>query len=345
MAVMVGAAVARDQSRRAAMHSRWAYLRHTGRMAISEPLAARDLATFVAAVETGSVQAAAEELTVTQSAATKRIQSLERRLGVTLLERDRHGVCPTEAGRTLYPDAKEALTLLARAEQRVAAAGAARALRLAASHTIGGFLLPGWLSRLRALAPGIHPQVEVVNSPTVLALVREQRVDIGFVEGEDEDDDLDALPVGLDELVVVIGPRHRWARRASLRAAELAAEPLYAREPGSGTRAVAERRLAGAGIVLEPSLQMASTESLKRAVLDGGFALLSGHAVADEVAAGALRALPVRDVDLHRTLRAVRRRRERPVPAAAQMWRFLAGVAAPVSRADARARPADRRSR
>jgi DNA-binding transcriptional LysR family regulator len=313
----------------------------------SEPLPARDLAAFVAAVEAGSIQGAADALTLTQSAATKRVQSLERRLGVTLLHRDRRGVRPTEAGRTLYPDAKEALAVLVRAERRLAAAGAAQAgtLRLAASHTIGGFLLPGWLSRLRAQIPGLQPQVEVVNSPGVLERVRDRRADVGFVEGDDPLAGLDTMPVGLDELRVVVAPGHRWARRAAVRAAELAAEPYHAREPGSGTRAVAEHRLAGAGVHLAPALQMASTESLKRAVLDGGFALISEHAVEDEVAAGALRALRVRDADLRRTLLAVRRRGERPAPAAAAMWRLLGDAAAPVSRAGARARPAGRRSR
>jgi DNA-binding transcriptional LysR family regulator len=75
-------------------------------MAPSEPLSARDVATFAAAVETGSIQAAADALALTQSAATKRIQRLERRLGVTLLDRGRYGVRPTDAGRSLYPDAK-----------------------------------------------------------------------------------------------------------------------------------------------------------------------------------------------------------------------------------------------
>jgi DNA-binding transcriptional LysR family regulator len=294
-------------------------------MAPSEPLAPRDLAAFVAAVETGTVQAAAEALVLTQSAATKRIQNLERRLGVTLLDRGRHGASPTDAGRTLYPDAKEALAALERAEQRVSAAGAAQArvLRLAASHSIGGFLLPGWLARFRATAPLVQPQVEVVNSPAVLALVRAGRADIGFVEGNDDVGGFEHVPVGVDELAVVVASGHRWARRSSVRPDELASEPFYAREAGSGTRAVAEHRLAEVGTRLVPSLEMASTESLKRAVLDSGFAVLSRLAVAGELSAGALVALPVRGVDLRRTLRAVRRPARTRSRAAADMWRWV----------------------
>jgi DNA-binding transcriptional LysR family regulator len=111
-----------------------------------------------------------------------------------------------------------------------------------------------------------------------------------------------------------------------VRAAELRAEPYCAREPGSGTRTITDQRLAGAGIALRPSLEMTSTESLKRAVLGGGFALLSRHTVVDELAAGALVALAVRDVDLHRVLRAVRRPVEHRAPRAAEaLWRWLDG--------------------
>lgn len=320
-----------------------------------EPLPARDLAAFVTAVETGTVQAAADALAVTQSAATKRIQGLERRLGVALLERGRHGVRPTEAGRVLYPDAKEALAALERAEERVRAAGEARAsvLRLAASHTVGGFLLPAWLSAFRAQHSDVSPQVEVVNSPGVLRLVRAGEADVGFVEGSDDLSGLDRLTVAVDELVVVVAPQHRWARRRSVRPQELASEPFQAREAGSGTRAIAEERLARAGVALAPAVQMASTESLKRAVLDGGFAVLSCHAVATELGAGSLVALPVRGVDLTRELVAVRRAdvsAARPPSAARRLWRWLSErppSSAPAPRAPAADRPrtpASRRS-
>lgn len=297
-------------------------------MSSSEPLSVRDLAAFVAAVETGSIQAAADELDLTQSAATKRVQSLERRLGITLLHRGRSGVSPTDAGRTLYPDAKEALLALRRAEQRVLAAGKAQesSLRLAASQTVGGFLLPRWLSGFRAQAPEVLPQVEVVNSPSVLRLVRDGDAGIGFVEGDDDLAGLQQLPVGTDELVVVVRPGHPWARRSSVRPPELTREAFYAREPGSGTRTVAENRLAAAGTVLAPRLQVASTESLKRAVLDDGFAILSRYAIADELATGTLVALSVRGVDLHRGLIAVRRASGRHPQAAQRLWTWLAAL-------------------
>jgi DNA-binding transcriptional LysR family regulator len=153
--------------------------------------------------------------------------------------------------------------------------------------------------------------------------VRAGEAEVGFVEGNDDLSGLERLRVGVDELVVVVRAGHRWARRSSVRPAELTSEPFYAREPGSGTRAIAEQRLAEKGTALTPSLQAASTESLKRAVLDGGFALLSRHAIASELTSGSLVALPVRGVDLHRDLMAVRRARHRHARTANRLWRWL----------------------
>jgi hypothetical protein len=97
---------------------------------------------------------------------TKRIQSLERRVGARVFDRGRLGVTPTPFGASLYPPVKRALAQLDEVA-RVAADGRERAdsgLRLSASHTIGEFLLPGWLLQFRPLATHVHPQLQVINS-------------------------------------------------------------------------------------------------------------------------------------------------------------------------------------
>jgi DNA-binding transcriptional LysR family regulator len=289
------------------------------------PPSGGDLAAFVAAVDTGSVQGAANALQLTQSAATKRIQALERRLGGTLLERGRFGARPTALGRLIYLPAKQALAQLESVNQAAAAAhaGASVTLRLSASHTIGEFLLPDWLSQFCAAQPDVHPQLEVVNSQGVLDAIRGGRSEIGFVEGLDKLDSLESLTVARDELVVVVATAHRWARRKSIAAHELPSQTYLSREPASGTRAVAAAALRAAGVELTPALQAASAESLKRALAAGGFTLMSRLAISAEQRAGTLAGIPIRELDLGRELRAVRRRRPAATAAARSFWRWL----------------------
>ncbi|HET6506051.1 MAG TPA: LysR family transcriptional regulator [Baekduia sp.] len=289
------------------------------------PLSSGDLVAFVAAFEAGTIHGASDALGLTPSAVTKRVQSLERRTGATLFDRGRLGLRPTASAQRLYPPAKEALAAL-RAAHESLGDGTADGLVLAASHTIGEYLLPAWIAAFRGRDPEVRPRIDVINSPGVLLAVRERRAAIGFVEGRDPLDGLDVLTVQRDEIVAVVAHGHRWESRRSVAARELHDEPWLAREEGSGTRAVAAAALAAAGVTLSPMLEVASTESVKRALRTGGFALLSRLAIAADVRAGTLHALPVRGLDLARELRAVRLRdRHRPRHQTA-FWSFLASL-------------------
>jgi DNA-binding transcriptional LysR family regulator len=294
-------------------------------MSLADPLPGGELAAFVTAVESGTVQGAADALGLTQSAATKRLAALERRVGRRLLERGPRGMAPTQAGRVLYPLAREALAALSRAEAALGGTGAPAApLRIHASRTVGETLLPEWLAAFRAVAPTSLVSVDVTNSEEVLRAVREGLCEIGFVEGPPQGaPDLEELVVASDELLAVVAAGHAWARRRAVPLAALAREPFLAREPGSGTRAVALETLAAAGLELLPSLEVSSAEGLKRAVLGGGFTLLSERVVATELAAGTLAAVPVRGVQLRRSLRAVRRRRPAASGVGRAFWSWL----------------------
>jgi DNA-binding transcriptional LysR family regulator len=297
-----------------------------GSASAANPLAGSELAAFVAAVEAESVHGAADALQLTQSAVTKRIQVLERRVGGRLFERGRFGVRPTELGRTVYPAAKRALEALGSVAELVelSRAHGSMDLRLSASHTIGEFLLPAWLADFRRGRPDVHPQLEIVNSQGVIDAIRENRSEIGFIEGPDSPAGLQALTVARDEIVAAVAAEHLWARRRAVRAGGLVTESYLTREAASGTRAVATAALARAGIELTPAFQAASSESLKRALAGGGFTLISRLAIEAEERAGVLVGLPVRGVELGRELRAIRRRRPAPSPAARAFWRWLA---------------------
>jgi DNA-binding transcriptional LysR family regulator len=289
------------------------------------PLSGSDLVAFVAAMENASVHGAADALRLTASAVTKRIQALERRLDTQLFERGRFGLRPTEAARLLYPEARQALAALQLAEQSVIETHPDKAvtLTLAASHTIGEFLLPGWLVAFRVLETSARAKVEVVNSTGVIAAVRNRQAEIGFVEGLDSLDGLDVVDLHRDHLVVVVARGHRWASRRSIAATDLAGEPYLTREADSGTRAVATAGLASVGVELIPSLEAASTQSIKRALNAGGFALLSALAVETERRAGTLHILTVRGVELARDLRAIRKQRRRLPAASQRFWDWL----------------------
>jgi DNA-binding transcriptional LysR family regulator len=260
--------------------------------------------------ELGSLGRAADRLRIAQPSASKRLATLERRLGLVLVDRTRRGSVLTPAGIVVAGWARRVLDEL---DALVTGAEALRTkrdaeLRVAASMTVAEYLAPAWIGELRAVEPTLYVGLQVTNSERVAELVRSGEVDIGFVESPTAPDGLAARRVATDRLVVVVAPAHPWARRRRpLTPAELAATPLVVREHGSGTRDTVESALAAAGVSLAvPLVELGSTTAVRSAVMAGtGPAVISELAVATELAEGRLVRVDVTDVAFGRTLRAV----------------------------------------
>ncbi len=132
--------------------------------------------------------------------------------------------------------------------------------------------------------------------------MRENRADVGFVEGLDPLDGLEAKEVARDRIVLVVAADHRWAKRRAVNPRELAGGRWISRESGSGTRAVAAEALATVGVELSPDLSLASLEGVKRSLAAGGFALISELALEPDLAAGRLVTLPLKGLEIERSL-------------------------------------------
>ncbi|MFC8268775.1 LysR family transcriptional regulator [Streptomyces cinereoruber] len=267
------------------------------------------LELLLAVARHGSLGAAAREVGITQPAASSRIRSMERQLGVALVDRSPRGSRLTDAGALVTDWARR---IVEAAEAFDAGAQALRGrrdsrLRVAASMTIAEYLLPGWLIALRAERPDTAVSLQAGNSAAVAERLFAGDADVGFVEGLAVPDGLDGVVVAHDRLSIVAAPSHPWARRrAPLDPAELAATPLVLRERGSGTRQVLDAALAAHGGLARPLLELASTTAVKAAAVSGaGPAVLSELAITEELASRRLVAVPVEGVVLRRDLRAV----------------------------------------
>ncbi|MDQ7908036.1 LysR family transcriptional regulator [Phytohabitans sp. ZYX-F-186] len=285
------------------------------------------LRLLVRVAELGSVGQAARAVGMTQPSATKRLGALERRVGLPLLVRTPRGSSLTNDGRVMVD---WSVRLLAAADEFQASLAALREarvaqLRIAASMTVAEALLPGWLHQLRLREPDVRVGLTVVNSTEVARLLLvDESVDIGFVEGPRVPPGLGHRTVGHDELIVVVAPRHPWARRRRpLLAGELAGTRLVVREVGSGTRDTLELALRG----LDPvpaHLALGSNAAVKGAAMAGSApAVLSRYAVEAELATGRLVAVPVAGLSLARTLRAVWPRGRRLTGAAAALLQAI----------------------
>lgn len=291
-------------------------------------LTALDLLVRVA--ESGSLGGAARALEMAQPNASRAIARLERQLGLSLLRRGPTGSQLTTEGEVVVAWAREALSAMERVVLGAESLVAQRAahLQVAASLTIAEYLAPRWLARFRRQRPDLHVRLEVGNSGHVLDLVATGAVPVGFVESPVVPRSVASTTVARDRLVVVVGPGHPWARRrAPVTPEELVAADLVLREAGSGTRETLVRALDRFGIGLgESRLELASTAAVKAAAGEGETAaVLSELAVEAELTTGQLVAVPLVELDLSRSLRAVWLPERRPDGAAAELVRIARG--------------------
>lgn len=279
------------------------------------------LQLLLAVANSGSINGAATEVGITQQAASQRLRALETRVGLALLSRGSHGSRLTESGILL---AQWASKVVEAAEQLDVAIASLRTDRqvevhVAASLTLAEHLVPRWLvafsaGQQRTGAVATRVRLTAENSTSVCQRVLAGQADIGFVEGPSVPAGLRSRVVATDHLVLVTRADHPWARaRKPLTIRELAGTPLVSRERGSGTRGAFLAALdawvsaTGGGMdIAAPAVELSSSAAVRAAVIAGaGAAVLSELAVADDLAAGKLVQVPVPDLNMTRSLRAV----------------------------------------
>jgi DNA-binding transcriptional LysR family regulator len=269
----------------------------------------QSLDLLVEIADAGSIGRAAERVGLSQPGASLRMRALEKRVGVALLERTTAGSQLTAAGSVVVGMARPLLALAADLASGIAVLRREQHDRLdvAASLTVAEYLLPEWLVALHAELPTTTVALQVANSAAVEQLVRDRHATIGFIEGVHTPRRLRSKRVSYDELVVVVGPRHQWARRGRhITARELASTPLVLREQGSGTRETLEQLMEPYGGLAQPALELASTTAIKAAVATGEApAAVSRLAVVNELADGRLLRVEVEDLVMRRSFRAI----------------------------------------
>jgi DNA-binding transcriptional LysR family regulator len=281
------------------------------------PMNLGQLRMFEAVTRTGSFTGAAHRLGVTPPAVSLQIRQLEQAYGVRLFDRVRRRVRLTATGQRLQHYAQRIFALAGEAERALEQTRgfAGSRLRLVASATAAAYYLPPLLTELRRRHPGVGVQLDVGNSQRVRERILNLEGDLGAVGGESSHPDLVFQRLAEDPLVVIVAPGHPWARRARIRLAELGGQELIVREPGSASRQLVERRLSRLGTVVQPSMEIASNEVIKRAVeMGNGVSLLSAAIVRREVEAGHLRAVAVAGERLVRSINLVYHRERRDSP-------------------------------
>lgn len=258
------------------------------------------LRIFVAVAERQHVTQAAQALNLAQSAASHAIAALEARHDTKLFDRIGRRIELTEAGRALLAQARMILAQVERAELVLSEFGSLErgTLTVQASQTIASYWLPRHLVAFRRAYPRIDIRLAIGNTAQVAEAIETGAAELGFVEGAVESAQLVSVPVARDQLILVVGPEHPWARGAGPTARDLLKSDWVLREHGSGTRSVFEQALAQLGVEpahLRIALELPSNEAVRATVEAGlGATAISASVVAPSIESGLLHHVPFR---------------------------------------------------
>jgi len=248
----------------------------------------------------GSISGAADACRVSQPSATKHLQTLEAAVGEKLVERDGRASRLTDAGEIVAAHAARVLDTLQGLEEELAALRGAETgtLALAASTTPGAYVVPSILRCFADRHPGVDVDISIGSSAWVAERVAKREFSLGVAGEVELPDGVRAEPFLDDELVGIAAPRKLRLRRGKAPVDELSRWTLLVREPGSSTRAVAERYLARAGYRPANRWELDSNEAIKRSVAAGlGIGFLSKLVAEGEIRRGELVSFRIEGVE------------------------------------------------
>jgi len=256
-----------------------------------------DIDAFVAVIRNASLSQAAESLGLTQSAITRRVQSLEESLGVELLDRNTKPLKPTAAGLKVFEQCRRVLREVDGLRELVASDTApSGVLRLGVPQSIGEVVLLEALRRLADEYPELRAQVSSGWGSHLLARLENAELDAAvvlFPPSKVFPDDLGATALGRIELCVVVA---RDSEVQAHRLVDCHQHGWVLNPDGCGFRAGLQRALADQGLGLQLNLETFGSELQLGLVAEGrGLGLVPAPALARSRYREQLRVLQLED--------------------------------------------------
>jgi DNA-binding transcriptional LysR family regulator len=227
-----------------------------------------DLSLFRHVVEAGSITHGAGRAHLALAAASTRIRNMEETLGAPLLVRTRHGVTPTQAGRTLLQHAR---TMLGQAERLredlgAYAGGVAGQVRVLSNTNALTEFLPEALSSFLASHRNVSVDLEERLSDEIVGLIAEGVGDIGVVAGTVNAGRLTTYPFRSDRFVLVVAREHALAKKTKIAFAEVLDHDFIGLDRASAIQRFLGAKANGVGRALKLRVQLRSFDAVCRLV-------------------------------------------------------------------------------
>ena len=286
------------------------------------------LKVFCDLAETESFTKAAQINSVTQSAVSQQISSLERQFKSLLIERSKKKFRLTREGEVLYDYSKQIIqtydALFSKLQEiKDIISGT---IRVATIYSIGLHDLPPYLKKFLKAYPTVKVHVEYRRSNQVYEDVLGNVVDLGLVAYPTREPKLEIVPLRKDMLVLITHPQHPLAKMKSVPLKEIAGQKFIGFESDIPTRRAIDRTLKEKDVSIQLVMEFDNIETVKRAVeIDAGISIVPRGTITQEVSKQTLAEIKIEDAEVYRPLAAIYKKNKVLSPAMKQFLNILKG--------------------
>lgn len=237
------------------------------------------LSVFESVSRHGSFTRAAEELYMAQPTVSVQMRKLTETIGLPLFEQIGKKIYLTDAGRELQAVCRDMFQTLGRAEDTFSNLRGLKAgrLRLAVSTT-GKYFAPRLLAEFVKHNPGIEVSLQIHHRETLIDRFAANEDDLYIFANPPTDQEIVTQTILPNPMVVYARADHPLAGQRKIPFKRLAEEPFLIREPGSGTRMVAQAAFESRGLEPAVRMELSTNEAIKQAILAGlGISILSRY--------------------------------------------------------------------
>ncbi len=254
---------------------------------------------FLNVVASGHLTNVAKEMKLSQSAISMSIKELENILGRPVFDRINKKLILNELGRAFHKEIDSLYKKLSDIEYEFKNSLNKGMIRVGASTTIVDYLMPPIICSYMDNYSDVKISLKEGNSAEIVNLIKEGKIDIGFIEGIVTDHEVISEKVGVDELVVVTADESMCLEPCYIDS--LADKRWVLREEGSGTREVFLDYIKEKMGALDIFLELGHTESIKSILINHScFTCISKIAVQGEIDKGTLHQVKLKNFECKR---------------------------------------------
>ncbi|MCW8875873.1 MAG: LysR family transcriptional regulator [Kangiellaceae bacterium] len=242
---------------------------------------------------------------ISQPAVSVHIKKLEHSLGQQLLSRTSQNTQLTPEGLLILEDVRDILFLCENLKIRsnYSQGVLEGSIRIAAIHSVGMYEIGNFLTSFMKLYPKVCVHLEFRHFDEIYELLSQEKIDLGIVAYPEKRTRIEEIPYSEDELVLIVGSKHRLSQKKSISLEQIRGEPFIAFGEGIPTRIAVDNILKDRSIDVDIRMTNNNVFTLKKAVeAEVGVSLVPSATVNEEVKNGTLKRIRINDVKMVRPL-------------------------------------------